>query len=201
MLSAILAFILAHPAELAAAAYALLNLANALVKGPEAKSALAKLADLLAVLARKDAAGTLKLPGKRSKATGAPSDDRSLKALILLPLVFLAAMPACAFCKDATNAAAPRCVLEKNMVKCGETAGFALVPVILGLIANAIAGQPFDAAALESQLLAQGVKDVPCVLAALQDYIAGSAEMQAGDPASILLFQEVHAALLQSLSD
>jgi hypothetical protein len=122
------------------------------------------------------------------------------KAALLLPLAFLATLPGCAFCKDAANAAVPRCVLEANMIKCGESSGFALMPIVLSLIANAIAGQPFDAKALEAELVSEGVKDVPCVLAALEDYLAGSALAKSGDPASMLLTQEIHAALLDSLA-
>ncbi len=133
-----------------------------------------------------------------AKSASKPAPAK-LRALVLLPLVFLATLPGCAFCKDAVNAAEPRCVLESNMVKCGESAGFALVPLVLSLIAGVIAGQPFDAAALESQLLANGVKDVPCVLAALEDYLAGSALAKGGDPASLLLAQQIHAALIASL--
>ncbi len=123
----------------------------------------------------------------------------NLVALALIPLLALSSLPGCAFCKDAVNAAEPRCVLESNMVKCGESAGFALVPLVLSLIAGVIAGQPFDAAALEAQLLSQGIKDVPCVLAALEDYLAGSALAKNGDPASLLLAEQIHAALIASL--
>lgn len=122
------------------------------------------------------------------------------KAALLLPVAFLAALPGCTFCRDAAHASAPSCVLQANMVKCGEQAGFALIPVVLGLIAGALAQQPFDAQALEAQLISLGVKDVPCVLAALEDYIAGSAEAKAGDPASLMLAEELHAALVASLS-
>jgi hypothetical protein len=91
-------------------------------------------------------------------------------------------------------------VLQQNMIKCGESAGFALVPLVLGLIAGAIAGVPFDAGALGQQLLQQGVKDVPCVLAALEDYLTGSQLAKQGDPASLMLASQVHAALLESLA-
>ncbi len=197
-LAGALKFLSDNQGVLLAAAYALLNLANALLKGPAAQGAIAKLADFLSLLTRKDAAGTLKLPCTMSG--DAPKSPPSLKALILLPIAFLASLPGCAFCKDATNAAEPRCVLESNMVKCGETAGFALVPVVLALIAGAIAGQPFDAGALEAQLMSQGVKDVPCVLAALEDYLAGSALAKGGDPASLMLASQMHEALLAALA-
>jgi hypothetical protein len=121
-------------------------------------------------------------------------------AAILLPLAFLSALPGCAFCKVAANAAVPRCVLEANMISCGEADGFALVPMVLGLIASAIAGSPLSAAAIEALLISQGVKDVPCVLAALEDYLSASDLLRAGDPASGFVLAEVHIALLDALA-
>ncbi len=121
-------------------------------------------------------------------------------ALAVLPLFFLASLPGCAFCKEAVHAEAPRCVLEGSMLKCGESAGFALVPLVLGLIAGVVSGVPFDAQALEKQLLSQGVKDVPCVLAALLDYISGSALAKAGDPASFVLAGQIREGLVAALA-
>lgn len=195
------AFALANLPLLLALGYAALNLGNAMpfLKGARAKSALSRLADCLSFLTRAEAAGTLKAPGQMSGA--APSSrSAGLKAVaaFLVPAMLFSG---CAFCKAAPNSTAPRCVLEANMLSCGEADGFSLLPVVLGLIENAVAGQPFDAAALESQLEAQGVKDVPCVLAALEDFVSSEmAVAKAEDAAHGLVKAEAHVALVDALS-
>ncbi len=92
----------AHGPELLAFVYAAINVANALVRSPEAKTKLGKVADLVSVLARKDAEGTLKKPFTRSRARKRSADKwndtkskKGLKALALLAAASLT-LSACA---------------------------------------------------------------------------------------------------------
>ena len=86
-------------------------------------------------------------------------------------LVGLTAFTGCATCKLPQNAAEPKCVLEKNLIACGEQDGYSLLPVVMDVIGSVVAGA-FNPAALVTTLESQGVKDVPCVLAALEQYVA-----------------------------
>ena len=67
-MSAALIWIQNHAELVAGLAYATLNVINAMVKGPEAKSLVGKLLDAVSVLTRSEAQGTLKLPGMRSSS-------------------------------------------------------------------------------------------------------------------------------------
>lgn len=107
-----------------------------------------------------------------------------LRSLLLLLSFSALSLSGCSKCKLPTNAALPVCMLESNLIQCGEQDGYALVPLVLEIVGGLVSGQPFDAGKLVSELESQGIKDVPCVLAALEQYVSGGkiahkAELQA----------------------
>jgi len=110
--------------------------------------------------------------------------------LILVPLLML---QGCAACKLPANATTPKCVLEANLISCGEQDGFALLPVVIGIVGTLIAGNTLTPAALVLALEQQGARDVPCVLAAFESYLGLSSS-------SALLRETVHDALKLSLA-
>ena len=129
---------------------------------------------LLGDLLRAMANDTENLPPtllSRIKSAKKPSVPPAAVALLMIGLVSLSA---CAPCKLAVNVAVPKCVLERNLVSCGVTDGYALIPVVVKLAGDLLAGKPFDANALALELEKQGFHDVPCLLAALETYVGSS---------------------------
>lgn len=103
------------------------------------------------------------LPG--ASGTVPPAPPSAILALILIPL-----LSACSFCKLEANEQQSRCILERNLIACGTQTGFQLLPIVLSVVGQAIAGH-FDAEKLVSNLEAAGFQNIPCILAALQDYL------------------------------
>lgn len=91
-------------------------------------------------------------------------------AVPTLLIVLLLSLGGCSVCRLPENVQQPRCVLERNLIACGQQAGFQLVPIVLSVVGQVIAGH-FDAGRLVEQLERAGFQNIPCVLAALQDYI------------------------------
>ena len=92
---------------------------------------------------------------------------------LLALAMFGACLPKPSQCQPPVpTALVQRCTLESNLISCGEQDAFALLPVVVGIIGNEINGAGFNAASVEAQLEAQGIHDVPCVLSALQAFIA-----------------------------
>lgn len=179
-MQSIVAYVIAHQAELAAGAgalYTLLSVINGLIHSPKANTFLGDVLDVISYISRKGAAGSVKAPFTRSTAPSDPViDGASARALLPLLLVPLVAFSACAPspCLQPQNAATAKCKLESNLISCGEQDAFALLPVVVSVIGPAIDGNGFNAANVEQQLELQGIADVPCVLAALEQYIAPS---------------------------
>lgn len=145
-LSAILAFLCAHGPELTAAAYALLNLANALARGPEAKGFLMKLADLLSVLTRKDAAGTLKMPLALSASSPKPpAGGKPPLNLVALALVGLG-LSSCAH--------VPPSLKQYGQVfgACMESKGLAEAPGLASQVFDILDKSAGSAGTIEQQL-------------------------------------------------
>lgn len=95
----------------------------------------------------------------------------TLKAIVFVLLATqLAACIPLSQCKDPLPAQVATCRFEKDMITCGERTGFNLIPIAIGIVVAVIAGN-FDADLLINQLEAEGFKDIPCVLAALQAFL------------------------------
>lgn len=92
-------------------------------------------------------------------------------ALILIPAFFMTAcLPKPSQCLPPVPAAlVQKCTLEQNLIACGETDIGSLVPVLMEIIAEVVASA-FNPATLVTALVGQGVKDIPCVITALEDY-------------------------------
>lgn len=106
----------------------------------------------------------------KKAGSGSGSAAASASALLLIP-IFLAT--SCGYCMEAAHTSEPRCVLQQNMIKCGEQAGFGLLPIVSSIVIAAIGGT-FDANAVVSQLEMAGIKDIPCVLGALESFVVGN---------------------------
>ncbi len=159
---ALSAFVSAHAAELAAVCYALLNLANALAKGPEAKSKLAALANFLAVLTRKDAPGTLKAP----LSSGEASPD--LKALALF-MAFTMGLSACACLRPSSDEYnSKKCVVARQALDCTKDSLVALLPLLPGIAVALLSGQAIDWAAIGNGAKDKGLANAACLLAVVQ---------------------------------
>jgi hypothetical protein len=162
---------------IAGALWTIVSVINGAVKNPEAKSWLGKLLDGLSYIKRADAPGSVKLPFAMSMpkkvvagASGTLPPPPSAAALLPLILVPLLALTGCTQCKLPANANTPVCVLQSNIVSCGEQDALALLPIVMGIVGELVAGQPFDPNALVTMLESQGAKDAPCIVAAIQNY-------------------------------
>lgn len=167
------ALISAHWAEILGVCYALINLANALAKGPEAKGKLAALADFLAVLARKDAAGTLKAPMAKSKPLGsdapAPKSPPDLKALVALPLAFVVGLSGCAcFRPSSDEYNSKKCVVARQVLDCTKDSLVGLLPLLPGIAVALMSGQPIDWQAVAQGAQDKGLANAACILAAIR---------------------------------
>lgn len=153
------------------------------------------LGDLLYVFAPQDKTGIptplLYRPSKSNNLSSPPAPPAvPPAALLVFFLVGLSAFTGCAACKLSQNATLPKCVLENNIIACGEQDGASLLPVVLSVVESVVAGS-FNPAAVVATLEGQGVKDVPCVLAALEQYVAPT------NPALSITF---HAVLKEALA-
>jgi hypothetical protein len=161
LLTAAGALVSAHGSELAALAYALLNLANALAKGTEAKSLLMKLADLLSVLTRKDAPGTLKLPLARSSAP-------ARGPIALVPLVLLGLAPTLSGCACwGAKANEPACIVAHQSVDCSTDAIKSLIPQGAALVLALFQGQTPDPGEILAALKGFSADAALCIVQAV----------------------------------
>lgn len=146
--------------------YAALNLANAVVKGPEAKSVVGKLIDALAFLTRKDADGTLKIPLARSKA----GSNAKMKLPALLPLLPLVLLASCA-CWQPEHRNDKGCAILHSVIDCTKDAltkqlGRTVSSIIAGFLAGNVS---VDWDMLLTRLEEAGIKDGGCILAQIQN--------------------------------
>lgn len=191
-MQAVVDFLRAHGAQMAAVVYALANLANALIKDPEAKSIIGKVVDVVSFLVRAEAQGTVKMPlVSMSKARPMPPSLHLVFALFCtLTLGASGCLPSLAACRSPDLSIAPKCHLEQDLIACGEKSGLDLLPIVVDVVMSAIGGT-FDPSALVSQLESEGFNDVPCLLAAVENYFMPAAPQIAG---------KVHMALVMKLA-
>lgn len=112
----------------------------------------------------------------------------SIIALVMIPLALSACLPPLSACKVPAPVDVAKCQLEKDLIACGEQTGMDLLPIVLDLIMHAI-GTPFDPAAIVSQLEAEGFKDIPCILAALENYLLPVSPPKAGLVHQVLVYK------------
>jgi hypothetical protein len=113
----------------------------------------------------------------------------SIIALVMIPAYLGACVPL-SECKTPTPSQVQKCQLEHDLISCGEQSAFNLLPVLVEIIASTIAGN-FDPNSLIGLLEAQGVKNVPCVLAALERY---------AEPIAPMFASRIHVALRVALA-
>lgn len=133
---------------------------------------------LIMKLSAKKGAGVVLGPDgsvKSSRTVGEILEQKKLVVAFLIPALFMTAcLPKPSQCQPPVPAAlTAKCTLENNLIACGETDLTNLVPVIVSLVGSLIASA-FDPAAFVTTLVSMGVKDAPCVVAAIEDYLDGS---------------------------
>lgn len=84
-----------------------------------------------------------------------------------------------------------KCQLEQDLIHCGASTGLDLIPVVISIVLTAINSGSFDTGKVVSDLESLGFKDIPCVLAALQNYLL---------PISPQLAGKIHEALVYKLN-
>lgn len=120
-------------------------------------------------------------PGKDGNAPPDKPPGASGVIPALLPLLFIHVLliSSCGYCRLPEKVAEPRCVLERNLIACGQQTGYQLLPAVLSLVGQAIAGH-FDSDKLVADLEALGIGNAPCVLGAFEAYILPSDPRVAG---------------------
>lgn len=153
----------------AAILYAALNLANALIKDPEAKGAVGKLIDALSFLTRSGAKGTIKAPLlHRSKPVNG-------KLAAMLPLALL--LIGCACFKPASpDYTSAKCVVLRQTVDCTTAAVKRVLPSLLPVAAWIFGGASGDAPTdqLVASLSVNGAGALGCAAAQIQNDFAGN---------------------------
>jgi len=165
----IIELVQAHGALVAGLLYAALNLANALVKGPEAKGFIGKLIDALSILTRKEASGTLKMPLAKSKSRAGKMElPAALFPFIAVPLAGVL-LASCA-CFGPEKKDSLGCIIVRQIIDCTVDVVKDLAPSVAGIVGSYIngAGTP-DWDALLVRLEALGIRDAGCILAQLEN--------------------------------
>lgn len=199
-LHAIYLYLAAH--YIADAGIALLVIAticNRVFPDGKLPTAIAVIIDLLSLLAKPGQTGVYKamsFPGVPSRRKIAPTPPPPAAAALVLFLVGITALSGClpppsACLPPVSSALQAKCNFENNLIACGETTGFDLVPIIADVVMSAIGGT-FSSATLVAELESEGYsKAAPCILAAVEGYLM---------PVAPQIAAKVHEALAFKLA-
>lgn len=116
-------------------------------------------------------------------------------ARVLVPVLLISTLlvsgcfPSLAACRLPAPSDVAKCKLEQDLISCGQKTGLDLLPIVMELVMSAIGGT-FSPSTLIAQLESEGFKDVPCILAAIENYLMPVAPQVAG---------KVHLALVYKL--